>query len=123
MDANTARKLLTAERERLEETREGVWTDVEAQKESTQELSAVDQHPGDLGTETFEREKDASIAESVDAELAEIDAAFHRVDEGSYGVCEVCGKQIPDERLEAVPATRHCIEHQAQQEKTDRAGG
>lgn len=86
-----------------------------------QELSSVDQHQADIGTETFERSKDLSILDEVEAELAEIEHALQRLDEGTYGTCEACGKTIPDDRLEAMPATRFCVEDQAKAESEARA--
>lgn len=118
MDAKTARRRIQEERERLTTTLEGLETDIEAQKESLQELSVVDEHQGDIGTETFEREKDLSILESVQAGLEDLDAALHRLDQGTYGNCEVCHQPIGDERLDALPAARFCLEHQAQMERT-----
>jgi RNA polymerase-binding protein DksA len=117
MDAKTARKRLEEERERLSTTLANLEADAEAQKESLQELSVVDEHQGDIGTETFEREKDLSIIESVQAGLEDIDSALQRVEAGNYGVCAVCGQAIGDERLEAVPAARFCVEHQAEMER------
>ena len=84
--------------------------------DSVSELSAVDQHPADLGTETFEAERDVSIQESVEAELADIERALSRLDDGTYGTCEVCGRPIGDARLDALPAARLCIEDQARLE-------
>ena len=125
MDTNTARRLLTEERERLEGVR-GSSTDdggafLEPEVISTSELSGVDQHPADVGTELFERERDLAIMERVDAELAEVDHAFSKLDQGTYGVCEACGRTIPDPRLEALPATRFCIDDQALAEREARA--
>jgi len=117
MDAKAARTRLEAERERLSTTLATLEADAEAQKESLQELSVVDEHQGDLGTETFEREKDLSIIESVQASLEDIDRALRRVDAGSYGACEVCDKPIGKDRLDAVPAARFCVEHQAEMER------
>jgi RNA polymerase-binding transcription factor DksA len=117
MDTETARRRLTEERERLNATLAGLETDIEAQKESLQELSVVDEHQADIGTETFEREKDLSILESVQAGIADIDAAEERLERGTYGSCEVCHNPIPDDRLDALPAARFCVEHQAQVER------
>ena len=50
---------------------------------------------------------------------ADIDAALERIDSDEYGVCQVCGRDIADERLEAVPATRFCREHAAGQPDDD----
>lgn len=84
--------------------------DKETEREGLSELSGVDQHQADLGTETFNRERDLSILESVEAELSDIERALQRLDEGTYGKCEACGKPIGEERLAAMPATRFCLE-------------
>jgi len=94
----------------------------QSETESTGEISSYDQHQADMGTETFEREKDLSILEQVEAELADVEHAIRRLDAGDYGTCEVCGKPIPDERLEVVPAARLCLEHQAEAERAVRSG-
>ncbi|SFI50036.1 transcriptional regulator, TraR/DksA family [Paenibacillus sp. UNC496MF] len=78
---------------------------------STGELSAYDNHPGDLGTETFERERDMAIDERLDGQLEETEAALDRIATGRYGICEICGEPIPFERLEALPAARRCVAH------------
>jgi RNA polymerase-binding transcription factor DksA len=114
MDAEHARQLIVSERERLESLvrereAEGIGTESEA--ESLSELSSLDQHQGDIGTETFEREKDFSLLEQLEAEIGDLDAALRKVDEGTYGICEICGRPIEPERLEALPGTRTCIEH------------
>ncbi|NMO96284.1 TraR/DksA C4-type zinc finger protein [Paenibacillus lemnae] len=79
--------------------------------DSTGELSAADNHPGDVGTETFERGRDLAINENLSSEQDEINQAFKRIDEGTYGTCLECGNDIPFERLEALPFTAYCIEH------------
>ena len=115
MDEQRARELLTAERERLVKIRDDQRAHLaESETESTGELSSFDQHPGDLGTETFEREKDQSILERVEAEIAEVDAAFARLDEGRYGRDVDTGEPIPDERLEERPAARHTVQREAE---------
>jgi RNA polymerase-binding transcription factor DksA len=76
-----------------------------------------------MGTETFEREKDLSILEQVEAELGDIEHAIRRLDDGTYGTCEVCGRPIDDARLEALPATRLCLDHQAEAERDVRVAG
>ena len=126
MDTDLVRQRLADERARLDGVKstfddEGL-TD-ESESDSLGELSSYDQHQADMGTETFEREKDLSILEQVEAELADVEHALRRLDEGTYGTCEVCGKVIPDERLEAMPATRLCLEHQAEAEREVRFAG
>ena len=120
MDADEARRRLEAERDRLIETRHNFDDEHlsdESEDENLSELSAVDQHQADVGTETFEREKDLSILEQIEAELADVEHALRRLDDGTYGTCEVDGKPIPEERLEAMPAARFCLQHQTEAER------
>ena len=126
MDADVARQRLADERARLDGVKSTFDTEGlndESESESLGELSSYDQHQADVGTETFEREKDLSILEQVEAELADVEHALRRLDDGTYGTCEVCGKAIPDERLEAMPAARLCLEHQAEAEREVRFSG
>jgi RNA polymerase-binding transcription factor DksA len=113
----TIRKRLHSERARLE----GVRADLEREQgegsAAAGELSTFGQHPGDLGTETFEHEKNLSLLEQVEAELDEVDAAVGRLERGTYGACLACGRPIAKERLEALPATRFCVEDQARVER------
>lgn len=114
------RARLLGERERLDETRQAVLSggDVqEGEAASLGELSTVDQHPAEMGTETFTVERDQSVLEQVASELDDVEAALRRLDEGTYGRCEICSRPIGDARLEAVPATRFCLEHQQMAEK------
>jgi RNA polymerase-binding transcription factor DksA len=113
---STARRRLRDELDRLTSVREVLARDAldqETEAESVGELSSIDQHPADLGSETFERERELSLLEDVEAEIADVRRALVRLDRGSYGRCDACGRQIPDERLSAVPAARFCFEHQA----------
>jgi RNA polymerase-binding transcription factor DksA len=122
MDAEHARQLIVSEKERLEnlirdrETETGIGT--ESENASISELSSLDQHQGDIGTETFEREKDFSILEQVEAELHDVQRALQRLDDGTYGKCEACNQPIGDERLAALPAARFCVQHQSEAEAT-----
>jgi len=119
MDQEDVRRRLAEERDRLEEIRTGFDAEHlhdESEDESMSELSHLAQHSADVATETFEREKDFSILEQVEAELADVERALRRIDDGGYGKCEACGAEIGDDRLEAMPATRFCITHQTQAE-------
>jgi DnaK suppressor protein len=57
------------------------------------------------------------LQEDLEGRLADIARAFDKLEDGTYGTCEICGKDIEDERLEAIPAARLCFEHQAEQER------
>jgi DnaK suppressor protein len=116
MNKAKVRKRLEEERARLEGVRDGLLRD-ESNADAGAELSNVDQHPGDLGSETFEHEKNQSLLEQVSDELLQIDAAFERVERGTYGTCQACGRPIGAERLDAMPATRFCVDDQAKAER------
>jgi RNA polymerase-binding transcription factor DksA len=108
IDGEAARDRLERERERVTSLIAGLRDEGLDQEESDQvgELTHYDQHPADQASETFEREKDLSILEQLEDELAEIEAALQRLDEGTYGVDEVTGEPIDPERLEAIPTAR-----------------
>lgn len=80
-------------------------------RESGGDLSSNDNHPGDLGTEMFERGKDIALNESAEKHADDVNVALHFMETGQYGTCIACGKPIPFERLEAIPTTLYCIEH------------
>lgn len=80
------------------------------------EISSLPSHLADLGTETFEQDKDLGLAERASAEIREIDLALERLKGGDYGVCEICEKPIPLERLRALPFATLCAICKAKQE-------
>jgi RNA polymerase-binding transcription factor DksA len=126
MDAGEARHHLEDERRRLERLRatfDGERLDEESRDEALAELSHLDQHLADSASETFEREKDLSILERIEEELDDVARALRRLDQGTYGTCEACGRPIPDERLEALPAARYCVQHQDLAERLGRDRG
>lgn len=123
MDPDEARQRLSDERERLTQVKTEMASASENERESTSELSGMDQHQADVGTELFDRERDLGILEAVEGELAEVERALTRIDEGTYGICEACGKEIGDDRLEAQPYARLCVEDQQQAERESRVAG
>ncbi|MGI9951121.1 TraR/DksA C4-type zinc finger protein [Moorellaceae bacterium AZ2] len=82
----------------------------ESMQDSIQELSSYDNHPGDLGSELFERSKDLALRDNAVLQLQKIQDALESIREGTYGRCKRCGEEIPLERLEAVPETTLCLE-------------
>ena len=70
---------------------------------------ALDDEPADAGTATFEREKDLSIENNVRDLLHKIDRALKRMDDGTYGICDICGKPIEKARVKALPYVDLCI--------------
>ena len=69
----------------------------------------LDDESADAGTATFEREKDLSIEQNVRDLLDKIERALKRIDDGTYGVCERCGKSIEKARIKALPYVDLCI--------------
>ena len=86
---------------------------------STQELSAYDNHPADLGSETFERGKDLGLQDARRLLRGKIDEALERIDRGDYGSCMICGQEIPRGRLEALPYAVNCLHCQEELEKEE----
>jgi DnaK suppressor protein len=119
MNKTKARARLDEERARLERVLAGLHADEQTTGDAAAiaEQSSYDQHPADIGSEVFEHEKNQSLLEQVESELSEVEQAFQRVEAGQYGRCQACGKRIPDERLDAMPAARFCIEDQAKAER------
>lgn len=78
-------------------------------KEDSGELSSYDNHPGDLGSETFEAEKNYSFRKNYKTIIKLIDNAINKIENDNYGVCEVCGKNIDIDRLKLLPYARFCI--------------
>jgi RNA polymerase-binding protein DksA len=71
---------------------------------------SADNHMADTATETYERELDEGLEEDARDQLRQVDKALARIESGEYGRCEICGKEIPVDRLEAVPWTTLCID-------------
>jgi DnaK suppressor protein len=76
-----------------------------------------DQHPADHATELVDREMEEALEGSADHVVRAVDEALARIEAGTYGICDVCGHPIPDERLAAVPYATLCIEHERAAEK------
>lgn len=79
--------------------------------DEVEEISAgTDNHVGDTATATLGREIDYTLGENSERVLAEINVALKRIEEGTYGTCAVCGKEIASERLDAYPWASLCID-------------
>ena len=106
-DEDAARRRLQSEKDRVE----GLIQDMQSEglhdaaADQVGDLAHVTD-PADQASETFEREKDLAILEQLEGDLAEIEAALQRLDEGTYGVDEVTGEPIAAERLDAYPVAR-----------------
>ena len=77
--------------------------------DASADSNADDEHDPEGSTIAFERSQVGALIDQAKQRLLEIEAARIRVDEGTYGRCEVCGEPIPDRRLEARPVARTCV--------------
>ena len=75
---------------------------------------------GDMSQSIFDREMDASVEEGIERRLKEVERALQKIEEGTYGVCEDTGEEIPRGRLEAVPEAIRTVEAQQRFERERR---
>lgn len=90
------------------------------QRDASSDLSAYSFHMADAGTDNFDREFALSMVTNSQEALYEINDAIKRIENGTFGVCEMCGKPIPRARLDAIPWTRYTVDCQAEVEKVQR---
>jgi len=87
-----------------------------ADAEVVLEISDYDDHPADMASETFEKEKDEAPMESVQDSLARVRNALGKIKRGTYGKCDSCGNPIIIKRLKALPYATLCVECQGRRE-------
>ncbi len=75
------------------------------------DLSSMPIHMADLGTDNFQQEFSLGLMDSERQIITEIDDALHRIEAGTYGICEGTGKPIAKARLEAQPWARYSVEY------------
>ena len=103
------RQKLVEERQRVEELVQAE-TDRRAVLSETSDQERYGNHPGDEGSETFEKEKSLAIQGNLQVILDEVDHALHKLEAGTYGRCDECGNDIPYERLEVRPQATLCVQ-------------
>ena len=86
-------------------------------KENGSDLSHVPIHMADLGTDSYEQEFTLDLMDSERKLISDIDNALARIENGTYGICEMDGKPIPKPRLEAIPWARYCVACASNSEK------
>jgi RNA polymerase-binding transcription factor DksA len=82
----------------------------------SEELSHFDQHPADTATELSDADREVALLEAADDQRIQVVAALQRLDDGTYGRCVDCGREIPEARLEVRPEAARCIEDQEKHE-------
>ncbi len=109
IDTDRFRAALLDERERVEKALANLRDDHPGSLDDEIEESS-DNHLGETASATLGREIDYTLGENAEEVLSQIDGALKRLDEGTYGTCERCGKEIVPERLEAYPWASLCID-------------
>ncbi|MCD2192809.1 TraR/DksA C4-type zinc finger protein [Actinomycetospora endophytica] len=102
---------LAAERSATEARIAALEAQVAGIVETASASSGDDEHDPEGQTIAYDRAQAQALLDRARADLAEVDAAVGRLAAGTYGICEVCGRTIPGERLEARPAARRCVRH------------
>jgi RNA polymerase-binding protein DksA len=113
------RARLTSERDRLQREidalAEGISSETFQEDEGT---DTVSMDPADDASEMFEREKNLTVRNTLQISLRDVNSALSRIDAGTYGICDNCGKPIGAKRLEAMPSASYCIDCQSALERT-----
>ena len=91
-----------------------------SQRDAAGDLSAYGLHMADVATDNYEREFMLGLADNEQKLLNRINAAFEKIEEGSFGLCELCEKKIAKARLKVVPYAELCVPCQEKQEKKKR---
>jgi RNA polymerase-binding protein DksA len=73
-------------------------------------VATYDENFADSGQVAAEQGENRALVNQLAETLDDVERALAKLDAGTYGVCESCGRQIGDDRLEAMPATRYCID-------------
>ncbi|MGZ5399965.1 MAG: TraR/DksA family transcriptional regulator [Nocardioides sp.] len=105
-----AREALAEVRRQTEERLAALTRDYDGVVAASRDTNADDEHDPEGATIAFERSQVGALVRQAKQRLDELEAAARRLDEGSYGVCEVCGTLIAAARLQARPEARTCIE-------------
>lgn len=88
------------------------------QSELSGDLASFDEEFADAGTATFEREKDLSLSNNIRDLTEKIDHALELIEQGTYGLCERCGKPVEKARIKALPYATLCIKDKQAEERT-----
>ncbi len=86
-------------------------------REASGDISGYSFHMADIATDTYDREFSLDLASAERDLLYEIDEALKKIEEGKFGICEICGSVIGKTRLKAIPYTSFCLKCQEKKEK------
>jgi DnaK suppressor protein len=114
---NQRRRLIDLKDE-LERIRGGL--DEDQRQRGDQEEDLTEHDAGDMSQSIFDREMDATVEGQIDRRLREVERALQKIEEGTYGICDDTGEEIPKGRLEAVPEAIRTVEAQERFERERR---
>ncbi len=104
-----ARRRLERERDQALARLADLTGDHEAIVAASVDTNADDEHDPEGATIAFERSQVGAVIGQAERQLAEVEAALARIEDGSYGTCAVCGRPVPPARLAARPTARTCV--------------
>lgn len=116
------KELLLKEKESVKKMIDNINKDyfTESSQELSGELSNYDNHPGDIGSELFEKEHILGIKTSYVNNMNEIDDALEKIESNKYGICKYCNNEIDEERLKIIPSAELCIKCTREREQINK---
>lgn len=110
-------------KKQLEEMRQKIISDVEQTLSEMTTQTGNIPDPNDRATVESDRNFELRIRDRERKLMNKIEEALARIEEGTYGICEGCGEDIAEKRLEARPVAKYCIDCKTKQEQRERAQG
>ena len=117
IDPARFRDELLAERRRVLDAIEYLHKENPGSIEDETEEMPIENHLAETATATLDREIDYTLEENSEHVLAAIDAALERMEEGTFGKCGTCGREIAEDRLAAIPWATQCIDCKRREER------
>ena len=117
MTTEEARTRLLDERQRVVAALDYLHEENAGSLHEEAEEATIADNVGETATVTLDRQIDYSLEEASNHVLAAIDAALERIESGTYGTCQTCGKPIGDDRLQAIPYATQCIDCRRREER------
>jgi RNA polymerase-binding protein DksA len=117
VDTMRFRDLLQGERQKVLEAIEYLHGENPKSLKDETEESTADNHLADTATVTLDREIDYTLEENSEHVLKAIDRALAKIETGTFGICETCGRPIAEERLAAIPYATQCIDCKRREER------
>jgi DnaK suppressor protein len=119
------KEFVEKQRQRLHELHAELSRMVEGLEEDQQDRAVsegdmTENDSGDMSQSLFTREMDATVEQTIEKRLQSVQRALQKVDEGTYGICDDTGEQIPRGRLEVVPEAIYTVEAQQRRERERR---